>query len=64
MISAKLIEDLNSRRIRLACRPSFVSPLGLVPSTMGDGTASMIYPGPLDKALTRAYRTPGQLSNT
>ncbi|KAF4769439.1 hypothetical protein HAV15_008849 [Penicillium sp. str.  len=31
MISAKLGEHLNLGRIRLACRPSFVSPLGLVP---------------------------------
>lgn len=31
MISAKLAEDLNLGRITLACRPSFVSPLELVP---------------------------------
>lgn len=35
MISAKLAEDLNLGRIRLACRPSFVSPLGLVPKHDG-----------------------------
>ncbi|KAJ5343427.1 uncharacterized protein N7506_003251 [Penicillium brevicompactum] len=35
MISAKLAEDLNLGRIRLACRPSFVSPLGLVPKHHG-----------------------------
>ncbi|KAJ5195502.1 uncharacterized protein N7498_008940 [Penicillium cinerascens] len=28
---------------------------------MGGGAVSMIYPGPLDKASTRAYRTPGQI---
>ncbi|KAJ5215290.1 uncharacterized protein N7498_001697 [Penicillium cinerascens] len=31
MITAKLAEDLNLGRVRLASRPSFVSPLGLVP---------------------------------
>ena len=31
MISAKLVEDLNLSRITLAYRPSFVSPLELVP---------------------------------
>ena len=35
MISAKLAEDLNLGRIRLASRPSFVSPLGLVPKHDG-----------------------------
>ena len=35
IISAKLAEDLNLGRIRLASRPSFVSPLGLVPKHDG-----------------------------
>ncbi|KAI3095133.1 hypothetical protein CBS147333_9859 [Penicillium roqueforti] len=35
MISAKLADDLNLGRIRLACTPSFVSPLGLVPKHDG-----------------------------
>lgn len=35
MISAKLAEDLNLGRIRLTSRPSFVSPLGLVPKHDG-----------------------------
>lgn len=35
MITAKLAEDLNLGRVRLASRPSFVSPLGLVPQHDG-----------------------------
>jgi hypothetical protein len=35
MITAKLAEDLNLGRVRLASGPSFVSPLGLVPKHDG-----------------------------
>lgn len=35
MITAKLAEDLSLGRVRLASRPSFVSPLGLVPKHDG-----------------------------